>query len=71
MTIKTRFGKRCVFNGNRLKGILLEGETLDEFIVRTTHVREKLPVGRHETKRKKYILYGIMDKTLIGTVIII
>jgi len=78
LTIENKFGKQCVMNGRLLRGILLEGETLDEFLIRTTKPKLKRPVGgqskglpKHEPKTKRNIPFSTEDKSLIGTVTII
>ena len=73
LTIENKFGKQCVMNGNLLKGILLNGETLEEFLVRIKRVKrpKSTKIPKCEPKHKRLVNYGIEDKSLIGTVTII
>jgi hypothetical protein len=74
LTIENKFGKQCVMNGNLLKGILLNGETLEEFTQRMNKPRIKPSKISKPKKIPKYHVkspYGTEDKSLIGTVTII
>ena len=72
LRIENKFGKQCVMNGNLLKGILNDGETLDEFLIRIAKKKEKHPKTITEKPIiRRLVNYGIEDKSLIGTVIII